>query len=238
MIHIPNYCSYRIIAAGYQSNINYFLQIMQNDYDKTHMYRIFEALPDYQTQYGLWKRIEIVGDCAWSIWSCMFPGDYTYYTQDFSRHKNNVTENVYNYKTKQTENVTYTMENFKGTNLLELAKQLRLDIYAFGQEPGMGFVEEYRILPNGLLITNHEGWYRSYYLGEGEDKGFKEYCDYWGYKPEELPFNEDDFNEMVEDGVEDYDEMEFECNYDSIPYKPNYFTNNYLYKVINNKKGK
>ena len=34
---------------------------------------------------------------------------------------------------------------------------------------------------------------------------------------------------------EDYDEMEFECNYDSIPYKPKYLTKNILYKLRGSK---
>lgn len=240
---MPNYCSYRIIVGGRKDNVDEFIRILQNDYDKTHMYRVFEAIPQYEDTYGLYKRADIVGDVAWSVYCGMLPGPLSYYSDDLKRHQNNEIIDVWNSRTRETEKYEATMENFKGTNLLELADRLSLTIYAYAVEPAMCFAEEYRILPGGIKVIDREGSYNEYWLEENQHSdntydSFKEYCDYWGYNPDDLPFDEEEYNFMMENGYASYENAEFDCNEDAIPDKPKYLAKNVLYKLVNkNNKG-
>ena len=45
---MPNFCDYILEVQGNFRNVDAFVQIMNNNYDKLHMYRIFEAIPDRQ----------------------------------------------------------------------------------------------------------------------------------------------------------------------------------------------
>lgn len=240
---MPNYCSYRIIVGGRKDNVDEFIRILQNDYDKTHMYRVFEAIPQYEDVYGLYKRADIVGDCAWSVEACMLSTPFSYYYDDLKRHQNNQVVDIWNSRTRETEKYECTMENFKGTNLLELADKLSLTIYCFSTEPGVGFCEEYRILPEGIKVIDREGSYNEYWLEENMHSdntydSFKEYCDYWGYDPDNLPFDEEEYNFMMENDYASYENAEFDCNEYAIPDKPKYLAKNVMYKLVNkNNKG-
>ena len=68
---MPNYCDFAMEVQGNFRNVDTFVQIMNNNYDKIHMYRIFEATPTDYENYGFQRRVCISGYCAWSVMSCM-----------------------------------------------------------------------------------------------------------------------------------------------------------------------
>ena len=79
---MPNYCYFDMEVQGNFRNVDAFVQIMNNNYDKLHMYRIFEAIPSCYRDYGFMRKVHISGYCAWSIMSCMLADnpllDYTF----------------------------------------------------------------------------------------------------------------------------------------------------------------
>ena len=78
----------------------------------------------------------VSGYCAWSVYSCMFEGEHTYYN-DFMRDFG----------------IRYI--GFFGTTIPELSRLLNLDIEIFSEETGVCFQEHYRVT-NGNIIINDE----------------------------------------------------------------------------------
>ena len=243
---MPNYADYRLIVGGLKNNIDKLVNILQeDDYNKIHMYRIFEAIPstDPISKYGYYIKAEITGYAAWSASVCMLPGPLTYYTDDLNRHKNNEIVQRFNQDTRKFEDYQCNMDNFSGTNLVELANKLNLTIYLYEHEPGCCFCYEAKITPYNGIIYDREGSYNEYWLEENMHSdntydSFKEYCDYWDYDPDDLPFDEEEYNFMMEDGIPSYENAEFDCNEDAIPDKPKYLAKNIMYKLVNkNNKG-
>lgn len=224
---MPNYCYYTISVGGRTENVNKFIEIMQNDYDKVHMYRIFEANPYFVNQYGMYTHAQIDGYCAWSVSSCMLPGPYSYYNSDFNRCKNTETDRYYDGRRGIVEEIC-TMFNFNGTHLLELAKYLNLTIQIYSTEPGMCFCEDGKILPNGLMVRDNCGNYQEWYL---EDfNSYKDMLDEYGISEEKCPFSEEEFNQMRDAHQDCYEIAEYEFE-DEIPDQPKYLAKNILYKL-------
>ena len=142
---MPNYCNFTISVGGRTENVNQFIDILSHNYDKVHMYRIFESIPHFINNYGMYTHAQIYGDCAWSVASCMLPGSWSYYDADFNRCKNNEIDRFYDWKNKRTTIEVCTMYNFNGTHLLELAKALNLTIQVYSTEPGMCFSEDIKM---------------------------------------------------------------------------------------------
>ena len=70
-------CIYALKAVGTKENREKLLEIMKNDYENTEkdpirMWRLFSAEEDTPNKDE--NSIIIVGDCAWSIATCMFKG--------------------------------------------------------------------------------------------------------------------------------------------------------------------
>jgi len=189
---MPNIVNWTIAAQGNFRNVDQFIQILNNDYDKIHMYRIFSADVGINNTYGLQRKVTIYGECAWSVYVCMFEGPFSYYTEDLAWRKKN----------KDTT-------PFTGTTLPRLAKMLCLDISVYSQEPGMCFCEAYSINRLGQILVNKEGYFESYYI-EDPNYSFDEFCEDWNYDKEKLPFNEEQYNSMVQNGQECYERAEFE----------------------------
>ena len=242
---MPNYADYRLIVGGLKENINKLIDILQeDDYSKIHMYRVFEAIENPPiSKYGYYVKAEIVGYAAWSASVCMLPGPFSYYDDDYKRHKNNEVIKVWDNKTKEIEEEQCTMDNFSGTNLIELANKLNLTIYLYESEPGCCFCYEAKVSPYNGLVLDREGQYDEYWLEENLHADntydtFDEYCDYWGYKKENLPFDEEEYNRMMENSIPSYQNAEFECDMGAIPDKPKYICKKVMYKLVDkNNKG-
>ncbi|MGL5714337.1 MAG: hypothetical protein ACRCX2_15055 [Paraclostridium sp.] len=131
---MPNYCNFSIGVVGKREKADKLAEYLKADYDKPkHFYRVFDA--DITAGYELEgdKVAYIIsGNCAWSVYSCMFEGEYTYY----SSSRKNVLET-------EAQNIT-------GTTLPIESKELELDIEVFSSEPGMEFMEHY-IISNGVI---------------------------------------------------------------------------------------
>ena len=157
---MPNYCDYGMAVRGYKDNVEEFIRIIKADYNyntnefthNRHFFRVFEANveEDYIT-YGLERCVKIYGYCAWSVYSCMFPGPFTYYGDN----------NKYSL-IKESERLQY------GTHILQETKRLNLYIEIFSQEPGMGFQEHYYIA-NGNTIQNEEYELNMYWLDDVQE---------------------------------------------------------------------
>ena len=168
---MPNYCDYGMLVRGHKDNVEEFIRIIQADYNyytnefthNRHFFRVFEAnVEDNHIVYGLERTVKIYGYCAWSVYSCMFPGPFTYYGDTVDRNS-------------PLHDSSKTM--IYGTHILQESKRLHLDIEIFSEEPGMCFQEHYYI-SNGNIMQNEEYPLHEYWLDEIEEDHttVEEYC--------------------------------------------------------------
>ena len=166
---MANNCMYSMLIVGEKENVNEFEQMMQYSHPQNICFaRIFEA---YESRRFLLKdgrtAVQLDGDCAWSVFSCMMEGYGTYY----SDHKDN--------------------SDTKLTTLTHEGERLRLDIEIFSEEPGIGFTEHYRII-NGQIIVYDCLDYEECWYDEDEFDSFEDFK-----KEYNIPDNitEDDLDE-------------------------------------------
>lgn len=152
---MPNYCCYNMQVTGEKKeNIEEFIQVLQADYNyrtkeftaPRHMFRVFTADPSDIVPYHGKYACNIVGDCAWSVYSCMMEGPFSYYSEVAEEHP----------------------DDFRGTTLIKESELLDLDIEVFSEEPGMGFAEHY-LISKGDKIIDEEEPLQTYYFDEEED---------------------------------------------------------------------
>lgn len=139
---MPNYCNYGMKIKGKKENVNKLIDYIKADYDynkeepycseEKHFFRMFECevyektIIEDDKEYSC----EAYGYCAWSIYSCMFKGDSTYYNGFKDREK------------------------FFATDIVTESKLLDLEIEIFSEESGVGFMEHYLIDKGKLLIND------------------------------------------------------------------------------------
>ena len=153
---MPNYCYYSMCVKGKKENIEEFEKVMNADYDygtmnfshDRHMFRVFEAYMGEIQQVGedIYQAI-FSGNCAWSVFSCMFDGAHSYYESLKERYSN----------------------EFRGTTLPLESKRLNLDIEVFSEESGMCFQEHY-IIRNGTVEVDDCVDWQEYYIRDFETK--------------------------------------------------------------------
>ena len=160
---MANNCFYELRALGKKQDLDELVAILNYKREKDcYLARIFSA----DVVDGTESSIDIVGDCAWSVYSCMF-GDFngTYYKEEG--------------------------ENPKGlTTIDRISKDLNLYIEICATEPGMGFAEHY-IIDCGLIVESEERDYDEYFYDRNEEsfEQFKEDNNLPSY------LTEDDFEE-------------------------------------------
>lgn len=210
---MPNYCTYNMTVQGNFRNVDAFVQIMNNNYDKLHMYRIFEAVPDSYEDYGFQRKVNISGYCAWSVMSCMLCESMAMDIA-FTPAKLRIPNKYYGglaamlplgagyFAQDISDSIKYElMENFTGCTLTQLARFYRLEIVVYSTETGMCFCELYKINRYGQILVNKCEDYYEYYI-EDRNNSFDEYCEDLGYNKNELPFGEKEYNEAVASGDE------------------------------------
>ena len=139
---MPNLCNFSMMVIGEEEKLDEFIEILHNDYDNLHMFRIFEAYEEYREELDDNKMVCLLnGECAWSVFVCMFPGEYTYYDSE---------------KDSPTK-----------TNILIESERLGLDIEIFSEECGMCFMEHY-IIKSGELIVDEESTYKIFCTADYE----------------------------------------------------------------------
>ena len=136
---MPNICSGEMMVRGSSKNVEEFINIIKADYNYTtmeftaprHFFRVFEAIVDQDRKPDTQREVIIIFDCAWSVYSCMMEGPFTYFN-DFLERENN-----------------------RGTSLIKESERLCLSIEVFSQEIGMAFEEHY-IIHNGKVYVDKE----------------------------------------------------------------------------------
>ena len=232
---MPNYCYYQIKVGGYFGNVDAFIQVLNNDYNKLHMYRVFSANVEEETLYGVYKTALISGECAWSVSACMLNDyDSSYYATDLKRHVDMTPRTHYNFDYKCAfTNGFNTLNNFTGTTLNQLARMYGLDIYVYSCEPMMAFSENIKIARNGTMIKNDCYEYEEIYFGDIDT--YDEVLGIYGFDRDTCPFTEEEFKKLKNDGIGYYTKTNSEFDMDAIPPEPNYFTKSIIYKVVDNK---
>ena len=130
---MANWCDFRMMVRGKSENVDVFYKYL-TDYDNSPKYfaRIFDANIDSEDmdENGT-KTMKLNGDCAWSVYSCMCEGKYTYYTDSHD-------------------------SDSKLTCLREATKELQLEVEIRSEEPGMGFWEHIHY-KNGESLCDDTG---------------------------------------------------------------------------------
>ena len=136
---MANKCYYNMkIVGATQEAVDEFIQMLDYSHpDGKFFARIFEAYPYTSYEENGNYVTQVTGDCAWSVYSCMCGGAFTYYDDN----------------AKTTEKIT---------NLAIETKRLGLKVEIFSQEPGIGFAEHI-IFDNGHQILSEETDYSEYY---------------------------------------------------------------------------
>ena len=129
-------------VKGLPENVREFYEILNYEKD-IYFSRIFDAElgPSYPCNDGTIVS-DIFGACAWSVWSCMFSGDGTYFGEDAVKPREDGRSNIF----------------------IE-SKRLSLKIEIYSEEPGVGFAEHY-IVDNGVMIENEECKYEEYWVDD------------------------------------------------------------------------
>ena len=79
---MANWCSFKMMVRGEPKNVDTFYGYL-TDYENSPRYfaRIFNAEKDSESIEDGIKTLRLSGDCAWSVYSCMCEGKYTYYSE-------------------------------------------------------------------------------------------------------------------------------------------------------------
>lgn len=147
---MPNYCAYDMRIKGTKENVYTLIDYLKSGYSHEdgiweseadhHFFRVFEANHEKETDEVLGNGeivANVFGDCAWSVYSCMFEGDHAYYTQWQEKAK-----------------------VFKAITLPKASEKLGLTIEVYSKEPGIGFMEHYLIENGEILIDDCHNDYR------------------------------------------------------------------------------
>lgn len=199
---MPNLCIGFMNVRGRADCVDEFIAILQADYSYCkniennnftwcvdpknfshipHFFRVFEAYlacdPVYHS--AIYKAVTINIEVAWSVHTCMFPGDFTYYN---------------------TFQIDHFNEHF-GSNILIESKRLQLEIEIWSYESGMGFQEHYKIC-SGVLVKEEEFNFKTFWLKDYSNYSeFKKEFDY----DKQVPLTEQEFNNRINEGNDYYE---------------------------------
>lgn len=138
---MANNCMYTMKVIGNrEEDIDEFVNMLNYEYEGRRFARIFSAdsyEKNYEEETHRWS-VKIVGDCAWSVYSCMCSGIGTYYGDGTTSEL---------------------------TNLEIETHRLGLTVEIYSQEPGIGFAEHY-IYDNGTCLVSDEEDYQEYWNDE------------------------------------------------------------------------
>lgn len=129
---MANNCGYDMkVVAERPEDLDEFLSMMTYSHpEEKYFARIFEAYPYNEHEEDGKYVMYISGDCAWSVYSCMCSGPFTYYDDN-------------------------AKNGSKITNLAIETKRLKLKVEIFSEEPGVGFAEHI-IFDNGKQLLMEE----------------------------------------------------------------------------------
>ena len=195
---MPNYATYEARILGDKENVMKVVEIFQreNYEDGEHMFRIFEAnlfgdeLQESERAKG--KHVAIItGYCAWSLATCMFRDQSSYYSHpDASPNAIDITE---------------------------ISKKYNVEVEMYSEEEGIGF-EEYYYIKNGKILKEGIAEDLEVIIPDSYDN-YKEFIEEYGYQSSFPIVGEDNlvtkemFDRAKEDGEDirlgGYDEWAF-----------------------------
>ena len=135
---MPNICSYLMKATGPSQGLKRLYNALTVNYEYTeedpeHFWRIFDTTVGEVVQVkGDIYSVNFLGSCAWSVWSCMFDGPFTYQKDDTTG---------------------------AGTHIVKLSKEENLVVEIYSQEPGLSFSEHFLVVNGEILIQGEEEYY-------------------------------------------------------------------------------
>ena len=151
---MPNLCCFEMNVQGTKERVENFIKVIKANYDYNsdtcecdydrHLFRVFEAdvFSDTINESNI-RTIEIVGQCAWSVYSCMCEGGSTYYN-DFKTEK-----------------------GFKGTTL-QKESALGLAIQVYSEESGCAFQEHFVYVNGETIAEECIDWEENYIDNEDD----------------------------------------------------------------------
>ena len=156
---MPNICIFEMRIRGYKDNVEEFYRILNADYNYNtlnfnhdrHFFRIFDVYPVMEDIYGVYKTLIVRGECAWSVYTCMFNGACTYYNNYIG---DRTVDRYDKFKGKITKE-ELSLADIKCTHILRESKRLGLCIEIFTEESGMCFSEHY-LMYNGILLRDED----------------------------------------------------------------------------------
>lgn len=195
---MPNYATYEARILGDEENVMKVVEIFQreNYQDGEHMFRIFEAdlfddaLQESERVKG--KHVAIItGYCAWSLATCMFRDQSSYYSHpDASSNAIDITE---------------------------ISKKYDVEVEMYSEEEGIGF-EEYYYIKNGKILKEGIAEDLEVIIPDSYDN-YEEFIEEYGYQSSFRLVGEDSlvtkemFDRAKEDGEDirlgGYDEWAF-----------------------------
>lgn len=219
---MPNYCSAIIWVSGRKDCVDEFQRVLEADYNYLegkfshipHLWRIFEVFPMEYEQYGLYVRASFDIICAWSVSSCMLPGPVSYYDDGLRRATMDITDE------QQKLQLLYSGRQLQpnyGTNIVDLSRYLGLEIEIISQEPGIGFMEHYRIC-NGSTLKDECYDYTEHYIGDNPT--LQDYINEWPNSGIDL--TEEQYKKLKDSGEEFYSQGGIPYNFDMSDDEPEY----------------
>ena len=224
---MPNWCYFNMLVGGRRENVDLFVGILYNGYDQIHMCRINDIDICNTEDYGMYRRVEICGECAWSVYCCMFDGPASYFGDHVRDTANPPHPRIARH---------YKLPTGVTTNIIALSKQLELDISIHSEEPGMCFCELYHI-KNGEVLTEETGKYEELWIGESDT--WDDLVDYYSGPSSVEGFTKDEFDAYKAHGERNIIHSDFGYN-DMIAIgprtKPVFETKQRLYRVLDKDK--
>ena len=174
---MPNWCEYSMRIKGSKRNISKFCSYMVAGYRYGETAEIYRVIGNREvpTAHHIGYRVasfefsdsavedlknlkandeyclQAWGDCAWSVFSTMFSGEHTYYTD---LHK----EHLAKYKKDPAWTIPIA------------AKMLKLDIEIYSTESGNCFAEHYIVNKEGKILKNEETEYGIVFIEDYENE--------------------------------------------------------------------
>lgn len=184
---MPNYCCYEMRVRGKPENIDELIDVM-TDYDHPrHFWRVFSAEPFYFPEEEDGTVVAgISGDCAWSVYTCMFDGELTY---------------------------AELADPQVRTSLQKESARLGLEIEVYSDEPGVGFQEHYYFANGKELVNDSVDCMHAYFDDDDAETEEEREVLFEKFKREyelDSDLTLEDLNEDNEIVIGGYGEWEFE----------------------------
>ena len=143
---MPNICEFEMfVNSDTQEELKKFIEVVLAKYDYNspeicnadyHLSRVWVGESSISIKGNT---AIIVGDCAWSVFSCMFEGTWAYYNDIVKSYAVN-----------------------KVTSIPRISKLLNLRIEIISIESGLLFIEHYVVDKGDVLLDDSENYYGAY----------------------------------------------------------------------------